>query len=205
MGGTPFVHFVTIIPTTNEADVTRRHFCISAGSGALGRGVPAHAGKPDQALSLPLADGISLAVDDPWALMEAVARLGREYQDEHGGCARCTVAALQDALSFLPVNPDVLRAACCLDGGATPTKEANCGAFTGAGIVIGWAAGTDRFGDRTVAHGLINQVHDRFAAAWGGVLCKTVREAAVGDCPGVEGEACRWTTEIILDRFAESR
>ena len=56
--------------------------------------------------------------------------LGYKYEDEHKGCARCTVAALQDAIDFIPEDDSLFRAASCLDGGATPTKLANCGSFT---------------------------------------------------------------------------
>ena len=150
----------------------------------------------------PFDAGTRLQLEDaPAALIKRAATLGSEYQAEHRGCARCTVAALQDALPFLTDDSDVYRAACCLDGNATPTKVANCGAFTGAGMILGWCAGTPRFEDNSLCHELIHAVHERFVAEYGSVLCTRVRTAANAECPRVVGETCRWTTEIILDRF----
>ena len=138
---------------------------------------------------------------DRTAIIERAGTLGNEYETTHHGCARCTVAALQDALPFLPADESVYRTACCLNGGATPTKLANCGAFTGAGIIIGWVAGTPRFEDVSLSHELIRKVHDRFAEEYGSVLCASIRTSVNAECGSVVGKACRWTAEIILDRF----
>jgi hypothetical protein len=127
--------------------------------------------------------------------------LGYEYEEKHGGCARCTVASLQDAIDFLPVDGELFRTASCLDGGATPTKLANCGSFTGSGMVIGWMCGTQRFGDNSLSHDLIHKVHECFNEEYGSVICKEVRESAEGKCPEVVAKAARWTAEILLKRF----
>jgi len=50
-------------------------------------------------------------------IIEKAYKLGHEYEKKHGGCCRCTVAALQDVIEFIPKNEDVFRAACCLDTG----------------------------------------------------------------------------------------
>lgn len=127
--------------------------------------------------------------------------LGYEYEDEHGGCARCTIATLQDTIEFLPVDEELFRAASCLDGGATPTKKANCGAFTGSGMVIGWVCGTERFGDNKLSHNLIHKVHKCFQEEYGSVICKDVRDKSDIKCPEVVGKAAKWTTEILLKQF----
>ena len=85
-------------------------------------------------------------------IIKKAADLGYKYEDKYRGCARCTVAALQDAIDFIPEDADLFRTASCLDGGATPSKIANCGAFTGSGMVIGWLCGTGRFGDNKLSH-----------------------------------------------------
>jgi hypothetical protein len=127
--------------------------------------------------------------------------LGYLYESEHRGCARCTVAALQDAIDFIPEDDGLFRSASCLDGGATPTKKANCGAFTGAGIVIGWMYGTNRFGDNLLSHDLIHKVHKCFDEEYGSVICKRIREKTGGKCPEVVGKAAQWTTEILLRQY----
>jgi len=136
-------------------------------------------------------------------LIRKAYRIGRDYEDRHGGCCRCTVGALQDALDFVPNDKDLLRAASCLDGGATPTKLANCGSFTGSGMIIGYLTGDDSYGDTGLSHSLIKKLHKRYEDVYGGVLCNDVRKAARGNCDEVVGLAAQWTTGIILDRFAE--
>ena len=129
--------------------------------------------------------------------------LGSLYEDKHKGCARCTVAALQDAIDFIPADEALFRTASCLDGGATPDNSASCGAFTGSGMVIGWLCGTERFGDNSLSHELIHKVHKRFEEEHGSVICKKVRKSADGKCPEVVGMAAKWTAEILLRQFAQ--
>ncbi len=140
-------------------------------------------------------------------IIEEAYRIGYEYEKKHGGCAQCTIAALQDSIEFIPVNKDVFRAGSCLDGGATPTGVANCGGFTGAGIIIGYLCGRKRDGFRghaDVSHKLMRQVYEKFKADYGSVLCKDVKKKMeeYGDkCPRVVGKATAWAAEAILREF----
>jgi len=134
-------------------------------------------------------------------IIEKAYKLGHEYEKKHGGCCRCTVAALQNAIEFIPKNEDVFRAACCLDGGATPTGMQNCGAFTGSGIILGYLCGTGPFGNTSLSHKLMHQVYEKFKDEYGSVLCKDVKEKAKRDCPEVVAKAARWTAEAILRQF----
>jgi hypothetical protein len=133
--------------------------------------------------------------------------LGYEYEKEHGGCARCTVAALQDAIPFVAVDESLFRGSTCLDGGATPTGTQNCGAFTGSGMVIGHVCGSTRGetfeGDAKLAHQLIHKVYDHFKEEYGTVLCEDVRKGAERDCPEVVGRAARWVAEALLGEFTD--
>lgn len=134
-------------------------------------------------------------------ILQKAYDLGYLYEDKHKGCARCTVASLQDAIDFIPVDEGLFRTASCLDGGATPTKFANCGSFTGSGMIIGWVCGTERFGDNTLSHKLIHKVHKCFEEEYGSVICKEVRDRADRKCPEVVAKAAKWTTEILLKQF----
>ncbi len=134
-------------------------------------------------------------------MLQKAFELGHKYENQHKGCARCTVAALQDTIDFIPEDEGLFRSASCLDGGATPTNLANCGAFTGSGMIIGWLCGTDRFGDTGVSNKLIHKVHTRFEKAYGSVICKEIRKSANEKCPDVVGKASQWTTEILLEQF----
>jgi len=150
-------------------------------------------------------DRIKPAID-PEAILERAYCLGHKYEKEHGGCARCTVAALQDALPMVAVDEGLFRASSCLDGGATPVAVQNCGGFTGAGMVIGFLCGSRRDtsfqGSSALAHRLLHQVYHQFAKHYGTVLCRDVRKGAEGDCPEVVGRAARWTAEALLVEFA---
>lgn len=50
-------------------------------------------------------------------MVEKAHRLGHDYEARHGDCCRCTVAALQSAIKFVPNDKGLFRAASCLDGG----------------------------------------------------------------------------------------
>jgi C_GCAxxG_C_C family probable redox protein len=140
-------------------------------------------------------------------ILEEAYRLGYDYEKRHGGCARCSVAALQDAIEFIPVNNDIFRAAGCLDGGATPTGIQNCGAFTGCGIVIGYLCGQgrERFKGRgSLSHKLIRKVYEKHKEEYGSVLCRDVKKAMEehsDKCPQVVGRAVKWTAEALLREF----
>jgi len=134
-------------------------------------------------------------------ILKTAHSLGLELEKKHGGCARCTVATLQRSIDFIPEDRGLLRAASCLDGGATPTKEANCGAFTGSGIVIGWICGTDTFGDTSLSHDLLHELHERFESEYGSVLCSDVRTKVEKKCPELVARVSRWTADIILRQF----
>ncbi len=134
-------------------------------------------------------------------MIERAYKLGYDLEKKHGGCARCTVAALQKALEFIPEDKRLFRAASCLDGGATPKGIQNCGAFTGAGMVIGWTCGSDKFTANRLSHKLIRKVCQRFEAEYGSVLCKDVKAGAEKNCPEVVARAAKWTAEILLTQF----
>ena len=133
-------------------------------------------------------------------------RLGHQYEKQHGGCAQCALAALQDAIPFLAADRGLFRGASCLDGGATPTGLQNCGAFTGAAMAIGYLCGRRRNatfeGTTKQSHTLIRKLYKQFEEHYGSVLCKDVREKASRDCPEVVGLAAKWTAQVLLDEFS---
>jgi len=134
-------------------------------------------------------------------ILEKAYRLGHEVEKKHGGCARCTVAALQGSIDFAGKNKALFRAASCLDGGATPDGIQSCGGFTGSGMVIGWVCGKNKFEKTKLSHKLIRKVYEQFEAEYGSVLCKDVKEKAQRNCPEVVGTAARWTAEVLLRQF----
>jgi len=138
-------------------------------------------------------------------VIERAYQLGHDLEQKHGGCARCTVAALQRAIPFVPEDASLFRAASCLDGGATPHGVQSCGGFTGSGMVIGWVCGTEQFKRPRVARKIMRELYRHFETEYGSVLCKDVRKKAGGDCPKVVARAAQWTTEALLAEFAGLR
>jgi len=136
-------------------------------------------------------------------IIEKAYEQGYDLEKQHGGCCRCTVAALQNSVDFVPKNKGLFRAASCLDGGATPTGIQNCGAFTGSGMVIGWVCGADAFESTKLSHKLIGKVYERFEKEYGSVLCKRVRKKTKRDCPKVVARAAKWTAEVLLRQFTD--
>jgi hypothetical protein len=188
-------------PTLNR---NRRRLLKSAGAGFLAaigieRAEAAEAGKAEFK-ALNENDRVDIG-DRAEQIIEKAYNLGWELEKKHGGCARCTVAALQKAIEFVPEDKGLFRAASCLDGGATPKGIQNCGCFTGSGMVIGWTCGSDTFGGTRLSHKLIRKVYERFEAEYGSVLCRDVREKAQRDCPQVVANAAKWTAEALLGQF----
>jgi C_GCAxxG_C_C family probable redox protein len=134
-------------------------------------------------------------------IIKKAYKMGHKFEKNHGGCCRCTVAALQKSIDFLPKDKGLFRAASCLDGGATPTGIQNCGAFTGSGMVIGWLCGANKFENTRLSHTLIRRVYKQFENEYGSVLCKDVKNKMNRDCPEVVARAVKWTTEILLRQF----
>ncbi|HUT95517.1 MAG TPA: C-GCAxxG-C-C family protein [Thermoguttaceae bacterium] len=189
--------------------ISRRQLLSGTGAGAallLGGSLPAPGQCGEKPKVLKLGDRVELDCPAEEIIRRAY-ELGYRYEKEHGGCARCTVAACQDAIPLVAVDVGLFRGSTCLDGGATPVNVQNCGAFTGAGMVIGHLCGSTRGetfeGSAKLAHELLHKVYDRFKEEYGTVLCRDVRKGAEGDCPEVVGRAAQWVAEVLLAEFTD--
>lgn len=143
------------------------------------------------------------------AMIKRASDLGAEYLKKYGNCAQATIAALQDAVEFVPKSDDVYRAGYCLHGGATATGNANCGGFTGAGMVIGHLCGRTRAQAPDLeamksAMALIQQIAAKHEEAYGSVLCKDIRAKAEKKCADVVARAAGWAAEAILKQFSQN-
>ena len=167
-------------------------------------GQQAQAGAPGK----PLTEKDRFDVGERGPRMVARAQsLGREYLTKYSNCAQGTIAALQESIEFVPRNEHVFLAGSCLHGGATSNGNANCGGFTGAGMVIGHLCGRSRgqFGDRgatKLASKLIREMAGRFEQTYGSVICRDVREKASKNCPEVVARAAGWAAEVLLKQFS---
>jgi hypothetical protein len=180
----------------------RRRFLLTAGAG-LGLSQlytnPAVAESSEESFEIYGKDTHFPLEEDGAAILKNAHDLGYKIHADHGGCCRCTVAALQEALKMVPKHGGMFRAATCLDGGAAPSRKQSCGAFTGAGIVIGYICGTENFGSTDLAHKLIQQVARKFEKTYGSVLCEDAIK--LGDCHEVVGRAAQWTAHALLTQF----
>jgi C_GCAxxG_C_C family probable redox protein len=184
----------------------RRDFLQVAGAGLLGLLAVKSGGCAvfQQTAFKPLSENARLDVGDrAEGMIEQAYKLGHDFEKEHGGCCRCTVAALQNALGFVPPDKDLFRAASCLDGGATPAGIQNCGSFTGSGMVIGWVCGANEFGNTKLSHKLVRQVYERFEKHYGTVICKDIKKKMDRNCPEVVARAAKWTAEVLLGQFTD--
>lgn len=139
-------------------------------------------------------------------IIRKAQELSREYHSKYGGCAQTTLAAVQDSVPFVPKDDMVFLAATPLSGGATRSRNANCGAFTGCGLIIGLMCGRTRqnfAGKAPLASKLILELSDRFVHAWGGVLCNDIRSKLNGKCDEAVAQAAGWTAEILLKQFSD--
>ena len=182
----------------------RRDFLQVAGAGLLGLLAAKSGGCAafQQTAFKPLSENDRFAVaDKAEQMIERAYKLGYDFEKEHKGCCRCTVAALQNSIDFVPTDKDLFRAASCLDGGATPTGIQNCGGFTGSGMVIAWICGAGAFESTKLSHKLIRQVYERFEKDYGTVICKDIKKKMNRNCPEVVARAAKWTAEVLLGQF----
>jgi hypothetical protein len=138
-------------------------------------------------------------------IIQKAYELGRDYHAKYGSCSQTSLAAIQDSVPFVPKDEMLVMAAGPLSGGATRTRNASCGAFTGCGLAIGSVCGRTRanFGGKAPLAGeLLLQVHDKFVEAYGDVLCNNIRTKVDGKCPEVVGKAAAWAVEVLLKQFA---
>ncbi len=152
-------------------------------------------------------DKIDIGSSGPEIIKRAYQQ-GVEYHSKYGNCAQTSVAALQDSVPFVPKDELVFMAASPLSGGATRTRTASCGAFTGSGLVIGSLCGRTRAnfaGKAPLAGELILPLSDRVAETWGSVLCNEIRPKVDGKCPEVVGRIASWAAEIVLKQFTNYR
>ena len=157
------------------------------------------------------------------ALTKKAYNLGFQYEKVYKGCSQCVLAAVQDL--FGEKNDDVFRAASGLAGGAGLCGDSGCGAYSGGILALSQLHGRVRenFLDpertRRKSFDLAKQLHDRFIAEYGSVICRDIQQKILGrgyylrdpeefekfekagahaeKCPSVVGNAAGWVAEIL--------
>lgn len=137
-------------------------------------------------------------------MIDKAYQLGREYMEKYGNCAQSSLAAIQESVPFVPKDELIFLASTPLSGGATRTRNASCGAFTGCGLAIGSVCGRSRSnfaGKAPLAGQILLRVHDNFVSTYGSVICNDIRTRVEGKCGDVVGKAAAWCAEALLKQF----
>ncbi|MBN1579250.1 MAG: C-GCAxxG-C-C family protein, partial [Anaerolineae bacterium] len=181
-----------------------------------------------------------LPAEARWAgYAEQAYRLGFEYERTYKGCGQCVLAAVQDAARQQNAAwqfdqaafSGAFEAATGLAGGIGLCGDGTCSAFTGGVLALGLYSPRRRAhfdGDRENkyrAYALIQRLHRRFLAHYGGIRCHEIHQAEFGraydlrdpaereafeaagahrdKCTGVVARAARWTVEIMGEEQVE--
>jgi len=85
---------------------------------------PAKSARKNEAAFAGLSEKDPMDVEMSCAeVIEKAHRLGHDYEARHGDCCRCTVAALQSAIKFVPNDKGLFLAASCVETFATASAE----------------------------------------------------------------------------------
>ena len=113
--------------------------------------------------------------------------LGYDYEGRFRGCGQCAFAALQDSLGLRNRETDaIFKAATSLAAGTGLEGDGQCGAYSGAALMVGYLAGRERddFSDpegrRKVAFRLTQQLHKEMIDLFGTVICHQIHRKIMG-------------------------
>ena len=149
--------------------------------------------------------------------------LAYEFEQKHGVCPQCVIAALQEAFGI--VDDETFKASHVLAGGGGLTRKGTCGALIGAMMAVSATCGRDK---ANFANGLYldafkhaKEVLDRFVEEFGSPLCGEVQEKVLGrsydfwdsdefeafeeagghrdKCPAVAGFAAKIAAEKLIE------
>lgn len=147
---------------------------------------------------------------------------GFAYERDYGGCAQCVIAALYEIYPDIR-DKGIFLSATALGGGVGLTTKGNCGALTGASMVVSQLTGRsienieDPDKQRFVAYRLGEKLVNKFLEKYGTVTCEKIQEQLMGRsfylyeeweeflaagghstaCTSVVGNAARWASEMI--------
>ncbi|MGC9325926.1 MAG: C-GCAxxG-C-C family protein [Desulfomonilia bacterium] len=152
---------------------------------------------------------------------------GFEFEKNYHGCAQCVIGAVYEILPGMK-NVDVFKSASGLAAGTGLSTLGQCGALTGAVMVLSQLYGReieeidDPEKKRYVAYRLAEKMVQRFLKEYGTVTCGEIQKKLMGSsfylfdpqqweefekagghiehCPSVVGNATRWAIEILEEQ-----
>ena len=115
------------------------------------------------------------------SVKQAIYNSGFESEKQYGGCAQCTLCALQP---YLDIDPLVIKSATGLMAGGVRSGN-SCGAFNGGLMAIAAVTGRnpENMGDKqavadTLALG--RKLFDKFMEEFGTVICRDIQYKIMG-------------------------
>ena len=152
---------------------------------------------------------------------------GFEFEKTYHGCAQCVIGAIYEIFPEIK-SLDVFRSANGLAAGTGLSTVGQCGALSGAVMVLSQLYGRelDEIGDpqrkRFVAYRLAEKMVQQFLQEYGTVICGELQKKLMGrsfnlfdpkewaefekagghteKCPSVVGNATRWAIEILEEQ-----
>ncbi len=135
------------------------------------------------------------------ALLQTAYEKGRQYEARATDCCQSAIAAIQETLGC--VNDEILKSGSAFAGGVGLTHLGNCGALTGAVMVIGQLCGRtrtefDRDAQRPINDPTFDYVGatkgwtyayelvERFIIEYGSPLCHVISHKVIGRIEGEE-------------------
>ncbi|MGD2125431.1 MAG: C-GCAxxG-C-C family protein [Desulfobacteraceae bacterium] len=159
--------------------------------------------------------------------VEKAYERGFEFERNYHGCAQCVIGAIYEVFPEMR-NEDVFRCANGLAAGTGLTTKGQCGALTGAVMLLSQiygrelAAIADLERKRFIAYRLGERIVEKFIEQYGTVICGEIQKNLMGRsfylldpehwdafekagghnniCPSVVGNATKWTAELILEK-----
>jgi C_GCAxxG_C_C family probable redox protein len=151
---------------------------------------------------------------------------GFEFEKNYHGCAQCVIGAIYEIFPEMH-NEDIFRSASGLAAGTGLSTLGQCGALSGAVMVLGQLCGRelveidDPDGKRFDTYRLAEKMVHKFLKEYETVLCGEIQKKLMGrsfylfdpkqfeafeeagghndKCPCVVGTATRWVVEMIVE------
>lgn len=168
-------------------------------------------------------DFVNLTDLEKSELVERAYNIAYKYEQEYGNCPQCVIGAIQDVFGI--IDDSVFKASHGLAGGVGLKSYGNCGAITGAVMIISSLQGRERAdfasGRNRKNYKLSKEMADKFEEKYGGILCKEIQEKIMGrsfdlnikdefeafeeagghddKCTEVVGTAARYVAELIVN------
>jgi C_GCAxxG_C_C family probable redox protein len=135
------------------------------------------------------------------ALLETAYEKGRQYEARATDCCQSAIAAIQETLGC--INDEILKSGSAFAGGVGLTHLGNCGALTGAVMVIGQLCGRTRdefdhdakrpindptfdYVSATKGWTYAYELVERFIIEYGSPLCHVISHKVIGRIEGEE-------------------